>query len=96
MASQRKKVGGTQLLLVDTTRTAVMSIDEDRDQRRITTSFDRGRPVSAFTSSTSQVILANLGADQQQRRSLQHASEIAEAELGTNWPHSRIACASSW
>ena len=85
MASQREKVGGTQLLC-RYYGLRVMSIHEDRYDERIMTSFDRGRPVSLFTSSTSQVILANLGADQQQRLFLQHASEIAEAELGTNWP----------
>jgi DNA-binding IclR family transcriptional regulator len=85
MASQREKVGGTQLLC-RYYGLRVMSIHEDRYDARIKTSFDRGRPVSLFTSSTSQVILANLGADQQQRLFLQHASKIAEAELGANWP----------
>src|SRR5206468_11336884 len=65
MAAQREKVGGTQLLC-RYYGLRVMSIHEDRYDERIKTSFDRGRPVSLFTSSTSQVILANLGADQQQ------------------------------
>jgi DNA-binding IclR family transcriptional regulator len=85
MASQREKVGGTQLLC-RYYGLRVMSIHEDRCDERIKTSFDRGRPVSLFTSSTSQIILANLGADQQQRLFLQHAGEVAEAGLGANWP----------
>jgi DNA-binding IclR family transcriptional regulator len=85
MASQRAKVGGTQLLC-RYYGLRVMSIHEDRYDERIKTSFDRGRPFSLFTSSTSQVILANLGADRQQRLFLQHAGEIAEAGLGPNWP----------
>lgn len=85
MASQREKVGGTQLLC-RYYGLRVMSIHEDRYDQRIKTSFDRGRPFSLFKGSTSQVILANLGADQLRRLFLQHAGEIAEAGLGANWP----------
>lgn len=85
MAAQREKVGGTQLLC-RYYGLRVMSIHEDRYDERIKTSFDRGRPFSLFQSSTSQVILANLGADRQRRLFLQHAGEIAEAGLGANWP----------
>jgi DNA-binding IclR family transcriptional regulator len=85
MAAQRQRVGGTQLLC-RYYGLRVLSIHEDRYDARIKTSFDRGRPFSLFTSSTSQAILANLSAEQQQRLFLQHAGEISKAGLGENWP----------
>jgi DNA-binding IclR family transcriptional regulator len=85
MAAQREKVGGTQLLC-RYYGLRVLSIHEDRYDARIRTSFDRGRPFSVFTGSTSQAILANLSAEQQQRLFLQHAGEIGKAGLGENWP----------
>jgi DNA-binding IclR family transcriptional regulator len=85
MAAQREKVGGTQLLC-RYYGLRVLSIYEDRYDARIKTSFDRGRPFSLFTGSTSQAILAHLTAEQQQRLFLQHAGEIGKAGLGENWP----------
>ncbi len=88
MAAQRERVGGSQLL----SRfygLRVISIHEDRHDARIRTSFARGRPFSLFTGSTSQVILAHLAAEQQQRLFLRHAGEIAAADLGANWPEFR-------
>lgn len=90
MAAQRAKVAGTQLLC-RYYGLRVMSIHEDRFDERIKTSFDRGRPFSLFKGSTSQIILAHLPTDQQQRLFLQHADEIAEAGLGKNWPVFRDA-----
>ena len=90
MAAQRAKVAGTQLLC-RYYGLRVMSIHEDRFDERIKTSFDRGRPFSLFKGSTSQIILAHLSNDQQQRLFLEHAHEIAEAGLGRNWPAFRDA-----
>jgi DNA-binding IclR family transcriptional regulator len=85
MAAQRKKFGGTQLLF-RFYGLQVLSIYEDRNDDRIRTSLDRGRPVSLFQGSPSRVILAHLPREQQQRLFLQHAGEIAETGLGENWP----------
>ena len=45
-----------------------------------------GKPFPFFLGSPSRSILANLPATQLQRIYLNHADEIAEANLGKNWP----------
>jgi DNA-binding IclR family transcriptional regulator len=88
MAAQRTKVGGTQLLC-RYYGLRVMSVYEDRVDERIETRFDRGRPFPLFRGASSRVILAHLPQDQQKRLFLQHASEVAQAGLGDNWPSFR-------
>lgn len=85
MAAMRDKVAGVQLLC-RYYGLKVMSIYEDRQDPRIKTSFDRGRPFSLFKGATSQIILANLAEDHQKRLFLHHAGEIASVGLGENWP----------
>ena len=94
MASQREKVGGTQLLC-RYYGLRVMSIHEDRYDERIKTSFDRGRPVSLFTSSTSRSSWQISGPISSSAYSFSMPAKLQRRNSAQTGPHSGIACASS-
>lgn len=84
MSKLRDQVAGSQLLC-SYYGLRVLCVLQDRTDPRITSSFERGRPLSLFRGAPSRVILANLPTHQLQRIFLHDAPEIAASGLGENW-----------
>jgi DNA-binding IclR family transcriptional regulator len=84
MASLRKEANCLQLLC-SYYGESVICIHDDKGDREVHSSWERGRPFPLFRGGTSRVILAYLPSRRLQSLMLNHPVEIARAGLGETW-----------